>query len=447
MKQNINTEDILESYLGLDTTDTQKSTKNSTTEEPVILPEDIEEECECYDSCENIKFNDVVGARTLKDGGIFGSLLQVARVNIEDSKARGELTESSAGEVYSKALEVAMQQAVMYELSHGKAQKEIALTVAQTKYQYNKMMLERNQFDLEEYVQKNKLTLERELNAANIRKINQDIKYSDQQIENIKAEIIHLGVQDRQIEQQIEQSRHEVIRLDAETSKIYQDINYSKAQVRNIDAQIVHLGHQNALVDKQVEQITHELDKIDAEVTHISHQNDLIDKQVEQITHELNKIDAEVDHLEAQDALIANQTIESQWNALKIKAETDLVDQKVLSAQKEILKIQAQIDQIECQCANEDKATSSKIALNTAQADKLSCDCTNSTAVMTSQANLYEVQAEGFRDNARQKLFEVQAQAYAMVFEAADQDVIATCFDDLALNTTFDEITDAVYAS
>jgi hypothetical protein len=63
---------------------------------------------------------------------------------------------------------------------------------------------------------------------------------------------------------------------------------------------------------------------------------------------------------------------------------------------------------------------------------------------MCSQANLYNIQAQGFRDNARQKLFEVQSQAFAMIFEAADRSTIPTCFDDTALNTTFTTINNKV---
>lgn len=105
-------------------------------------------DCKSYQKCETVTFAEVVGAKTLNSGGMFGDLLKVARVNIEDSKANGELTEEAAGQVYASAVGIAMQQAVQFALTHGKAQKEIAYIASQREYQMLKIDVEKEELDI-----------------------------------------------------------------------------------------------------------------------------------------------------------------------------------------------------------------------------------------------------------------------------------------------------------
>jgi len=128
--------------------------------DPIIIPEKIETECSCYESCENISFKEVVGSKTLKDGGIFGDLLSVVRTNIEDAKMKGELTEGAAGEVMAQGIVAAMREAVNFALQHGKIQKEIAYIVSQREYQLLKMKIEAEE-----------LEMKRKLNDAQIEKM------------------------------------------------------------------------------------------------------------------------------------------------------------------------------------------------------------------------------------------------------------------------------------
>lgn len=72
-------------------------------------------------------WDNVVGALTLSDGGMAGNLLTLARVHLEDSADKGELTEENVGQVYSAAIVESMKSAIMFELSKGKAQVEICL--------------------------------------------------------------------------------------------------------------------------------------------------------------------------------------------------------------------------------------------------------------------------------------------------------------------------------
>lgn len=352
----------------------------------IVVPENIvDEECECYTSCEVVDFKEVVGSKTVKDGGIFGDLLAVARANIEDSKKKSELTESAAGEVYAQAIVAAMKESVSYSLAHGKVQKDIALVVAQTEYQHHKIDLERDQYDLDDFIQRGKLSLEQNMTAAQIRKIDQDIRVMVAQIRKIDADIIHLDHQNAQIDQAVVQSKHEVIKIDASVRQIEQEIRHSIAQVRQIDAAIINLDHQNNKIDQEIIQSKNTVYKINAET-----------RSIEQ------------------------EIIKSKHQVLGIDAETAMTYQRIEQSKSEINKNIAAINQMACQCINETNATDSKIALNSAQVAKLTCDCENSTKLIASQAALYNEQAAGFRDNARQKLFETQVQSYSMVFEAAE---------------------------
>lgn len=109
-------------------------------------------------------------------------------------------------------------------------------------------------------------------------------------------------------------------------------------------------------------------------------------------------------------AYIASQR---EYQLMKIRIEVEELDIKRKMND-------AQIANMECKCDNETRATDSKISLNAAQESKLACDCCNSSKLMTAQAALYQRQAEGFNDNANQKLYETQMQTWAMVFEAAE---------------------------
>jgi len=226
-------------------------------------------DCDSCKKCENVSFADVVGACTIDNGGYFGKLLTLATKHIEAAKDKGYFTEETAGQVFAQALVSSMQQAIQFELSHGKAQREICLIDAQTKHEYNKIVLENK--ELEE---------KKKVNDAQIEKINKDIEMEDKQIDKITADI----------------------------------------------------------------------------------------------------------------ANAADQLAE-------------------------------------------------KIRLDDAQIAKWECDCENNEKLIDAQAALYGRQAEGFGDNVRQKLFDTQAQAFAMVFEAVDGLSLPACLSEDALNDSYENIT------
>jgi chromosome segregation ATPase len=363
------------------------------------------EECKEYTDCEVIKFKDIVGAKTSKDGGYFGDLLSVARANIEEAKKNGELTENAAGEVFAQAMVESMRQGVMYELQHGKTQKEIALIVAQTEYQKHKMSLERDSFDLQVYIEKGKLNLERQMTEANIRKINKDIDVMSAQIKKIFADIVHLDYQNKRIDQEIKQSNSEIQKNNALIQQIMQQIKQSEHEISRIDAEIIHIGVQDRQISQQITNMQHEVYGIDAKTVQTYVQNDQIKSDIRHTDKDTALIGKKLDFTTSQTALVYKQ-----------------------------------IDQIRCQCDNERTITKSKVGLNSAQVRKLECDCKNSTKLATSQSSLYSSQSEGFRDNARQKLFDSQLQAYSMIYEASDEVDVPTPFGASEMNSIYGKI-------
>jgi hypothetical protein len=293
-------------------------------------------ECDSYTKCENISFSDIVGNGTLENGGYFGQLLSLSSVHIADAKAKGHLTGSAAGEVFAQALTAAMQQAVMFELSHGKAQKEIANVDAQVKYQYHKMLLDNA--DLAERTR---------VDDAQIAKMECDCDISERTL------VEKIRVDDAQISEENRMNTAKIAKMECDCDNA----------TKQTDSKI--------LVDsKQIEKTYKDME--------------LEDKQIEKIS-------------------------------------SDIIEQERMNDEK--------------------------IRIDDSQIAKWECDCKNSQDLMGAQADLYGIQAEGFRDNARQKIFEVQAQAYAMVFEAADLETVADCFNEVSLNNMFDEIKNRVIES
>ncbi len=122
----------------------------------------------------------------------------------------------------------------------------------------------------------------------------------------------------------------------------------------------------------------------------------------------------------------------------------------------------AQIEKLECDCRNDTLMTDSKVSLNAAQENKLACDCCNdsarttadvayreqqieksicdcdnSTLIGAAQTQLYARQAKGFDDNAKQKLYDSQLQAWSMVFADAELEQVTTSIKEPYINNSY----------
>lgn len=81
----------------------------------------------------NIDINDVTNATTVENGtGIFDRLIGAAFLHIEKQVDEQRLTQSSAGEVYSAAIQSAMAQAIQFVLQEKQTEAQVDMVLTQT---------------------------------------------------------------------------------------------------------------------------------------------------------------------------------------------------------------------------------------------------------------------------------------------------------------------------
>ncbi len=187
--------------------------------------------------------------------------------------------------------------------------------------------------------------------------------------------------------------------------------------------------------------------KMDAEVEKIFAEKDLIVEQDNEIPKESTRRDCTTtSQCAVDDAQIAKLTCDCN-------NETTMTDSKVSlnAAQENKLaceccndskRTEAQIVKWECECGNETSRTSGQL-------DKWVCDCDNATdmkdadvALKGSQQTLYGRQAEGFDDNANQKLYESQLQAWSMVFADTELETVTNSIAEDQLCHTYSRISE-----
>ena len=151
------------------------------------------------------------------------------------------------------------------------------------------------------------------------------------------------------------------------------------------------------------------------------------------------KMDAEVEKIFAEKDLIVEQDNEIPLESARRDCTT--TSQCAVN--------DAQVTKLECDCTNDTTMTDSKVSLNAAQENKLACDCCNDSkrteaqivkwecdcdnatdlkdadvALKGSQEILYGRQAQGFDDNANQKIYDSQLSAWSMVFADTELDTV-----------------------
>jgi hypothetical protein len=62
-------------------------------------------------------WEDIVGAKTIDDGGYIGDILTLGRAHIKSAKAKGEITNQEAGVIYSSLMTAAIKDSIYYGLN------------------------------------------------------------------------------------------------------------------------------------------------------------------------------------------------------------------------------------------------------------------------------------------------------------------------------------------
>lgn len=78
----------------------------------------------------DILWDDIVGEKTLADGGRVGDLMQVARVHVSDAVRRNEITQAQAGEVYTAMIPSAFATATKFVMEEQLISAQIDKSVA-----------------------------------------------------------------------------------------------------------------------------------------------------------------------------------------------------------------------------------------------------------------------------------------------------------------------------
>lgn len=80
-----------------------------------------------------IEWEDIVGEKTLENGGYFGDLMQVARLHLEDALEKGRLTAGEVGAVYAAMIQSSAQQSINFALNKDLVEQRIKVAEAKAK--------------------------------------------------------------------------------------------------------------------------------------------------------------------------------------------------------------------------------------------------------------------------------------------------------------------------
>ena len=275
----------------------------------------------------------VVGDKTIENGGKVGDLMLLTRAHIKDAKKKGEITEKTAGDVYSTMIAEAMRNAITFELGLYKAQLETCLLKTQ------------------------------------IGEINKKIERDDCLAQSECA----------LKEAQKDEIPLESARRDCETQS---KVELNEAQKDEIPLESARRDCETqsecALKEAQKDKIIYETDNV--------------------LPKEIEKLEATVDNIEATTTEIG---VASERDNCRAEHECALKDQQI---------------------------------------EKYKCDCANSTMLNTAQTALYNRQAEGFDDNAKQKLYDTQLQAWAMVFSDTSLESVTPSISTPHITDTYNNL-------
>ncbi len=95
-----------------------------------------------------VEEGDLIGDATLTNGGVYGDLLRLMRLHINDAKDNNELTEENAGEVYAKMMETALGGSIDFlfrRLETKRVDKLASFDLIKSLYESNKIKLNTEQ--------------------------------------------------------------------------------------------------------------------------------------------------------------------------------------------------------------------------------------------------------------------------------------------------------------
>lgn len=74
----------------------------------------------------DILWKDIIGEKTIEDGGYVGDLLTIARAHIDDAVSKQKLTAAQSGEIYTAMIPAAMQNGIGFAMQEELTEAKIA---------------------------------------------------------------------------------------------------------------------------------------------------------------------------------------------------------------------------------------------------------------------------------------------------------------------------------
>lgn len=207
--------------------------------------------------------------------GVFDSLMRSINAHLLNEYTKDRIDGNSYGEVYLGSIQAAISQSIQFLLSKDKSSLDAALIEAQTR----KIDAEIELID----VQKQIAEIERTRAEAEVRKIEQDIIFSQAQQKN----------------------------LEAENQKIIAEVSLVKAQADIAEKELIVMDSTIQQAEKQVELIDAELARQPTLLAKLVAETDLIKEQITKVTQETANISAMRARIIAEGSLV-NQKVKTE---------------------------------------------------------------------------------------------------------------------------------------
>lgn len=205
--------------------------------------------------------------------GVFDSLMRSINAHLLNEYTKDRIDGNSYGEVYLGSIQAAISQSIQFLLSKDKSSLDAALIEAQTRKIDSEIELIGVQRQIAE--------IEKDRTEAQIRKINQDIAFSQAQQKNIEAE----------------------------NQKIIAEVELAQAQAKIAEKQLIVMDSTVLKAEKEVELMDAELARQPTLLAKLIAETELIGQQGEKVEQEVANLLATLERINAEVALLKQKTI------------------------------------------------------------------------------------------------------------------------------------------
>ncbi len=365
---------------------------------------------------DKIQWDDIVGDKTLLDGGHFGDLMEIGREHIQDAKYKGELTEQDAGQVYSALITTSIHEAINFEL------------VAALR-------------DMEMCKIKNEIENEKCLAAA-------ECALKDAQTNEIPLESLRRDCT-TDAECDLKQAQEDEIPLESARRDCTTEAECDLKQAQE-DEIPLESGRRDCTTDAECDLKQAQEDEIPIE----SGRRDCTTEADCGLTY-ANTTEVPIESgrkTSLNNVKVYDQQMETQGTRTKqmytlskeygYNYSVDDEGYVSIGSSTGNGKIDADTSAIKTNASAKTADSLANKNLSLAREKKLACDCCSSSKIAEAQASLYARQAEGFSDHITVKLYEIQMNAWAMVYQDMTTPIFTPSIQNSEICNTYRAVQD-----